>query len=107
MSGGSSIGGGGWAGCNRRSDKAGRPPSGGVMAEVEAALGTVLGAETPAEGFRKLMSRQSTSAVAAGGSWAGVGVVQHQVHNVDGAGAEVGVTETVAPGLVEQEEEWE
>ena len=43
----------------------------GVMAEVEAALGTVLGAETPAEGFRKLVSRQSsesTGAVTAGGS---------------------------------------
>jgi hypothetical protein len=90
-----------------RLDKAGRPPSVGVMAEVEAALGTVLGAETPAEGFRKLVSRQSTGAVTTGGSWAGVGVVQHQVHNVEGAGAEVGAAEAVAPGLVEQEEEWE
>ena len=38
----------------------------GVMAEVEAALGTVLGAATPAEGFRRLVSRQSTGAVTAG-----------------------------------------
>jgi hypothetical protein len=60
-----------------RLDRAGRPPNVGVMAEVEAALGTVLGAATPAEGSRKLVSRQSTGAATAGGSWAGVGVVQH------------------------------
>ena len=76
-----------------RLDKAGRPPNVGVMAEVEAALGTVLGAETPAEGFRKLVSRQSTGAETAGGSWAGVGVVQHRVHDVEGAGAEAGEEE--------------
>ena len=88
--------------------KAGRPPNVGVMAEVEAALGTVLGAATPAKGSRKLVSRQSTGAATAGGSWAGVGVVQHQVHNVEGAGAEVGEGEAVAPGSdMEQEEEWE
>ena len=54
-----------------RLDKAGRPPNVGVMAEVEAALGTVLGAATPAEGFRRLVSRQSSGAMTTGGSWAG------------------------------------
>ena len=46
----------------RRLDVAGRPPNVGVMAEVQAALGTVtvLGAATPAEGFRRLVSRQNT-----------------------------------------------
>jgi hypothetical protein len=78
------------------------------MAEVEAALGTVLGAETPAEGFRKLVTRQSTGAAADGGNWASVGVVQHRVHSVEGAGAEAGEEETVATALMEQEEEeWE
>ena len=91
-----------------RLDEAGRPPNVGVMAEVETTLGTLLGAETPAEGFRKLVSRQSTCAVTAGCSWADVGAVQHQVHNVEGAGAEVGVAKAVTPGLAEQEEEeWE
>ena len=44
-----------------RLDKTARPPNVGVMAEVdsEAALGTVLGAETPAEGFRRLVSMQT------------------------------------------------
>ena len=73
-----------------RLDKAGRPPNVGVMAEVEAALGTVLGAEVPAEGYRKLLTRQSTAAETGGGSWAGVGVVRHRVHTLEGAGAEVG-----------------
>ena len=90
-----------------RLDKAGRPPNVGVMAEVEAALGTVLGAETPAEGFRKLVSRQSTGAETGGGSWAGVGVVRHQMHNQEEAEAEVGEAEADAPALVEQEEEQE
>ena len=58
---------------------AGRPLNVGVMAEVEAALGTVLGAATPVEGFRRPVSRQSTGAVIAGGSWTGVGAVKHQV----------------------------
>ena len=69
-----------------RLDGAGRPPNVGVMAEVGATLGTVLGAATPVEGFRRLVSRQSTGAATAGGSWAGVGVVQHQVHTVEVAG---------------------
>ena len=72
----------------------------GVMAEVEAALGTVLGAEDPAEGFRKLVTRQSTGAETGGGSWAGVGVVRHQVHNLEGAEAVVGEAEADAPALV-------
>ena len=71
-----------------RLNGAGRPPNVGVMTEVEAALGTVLGAATPAEGFRRLVSRKSTGAETTGGSWTGVGVVHHQVHNVEGAGAE-------------------
>ena len=69
-----------------RLDEAGRPPNVGMM---EAALGTLLGAATPAEGFRRLVSSQSTGAVTARGSRAGVGVVQHQVYNVEGAGAEM------------------
>ena len=88
-------------------DKTDRPPNVGVMVGVEAALGTVLGAATPAKGFRRLVSRQSTGAETTGGSWAGVDVVQHQVHNVEGAGAEVGEEEAEAPGPgIEQEEEW-
>ena len=69
-----------------RLDEAGRPPNVEVMAEVETALGTVLGAATPTEGFRRLMSRQITGGVTTGGSWDGVGVVQHQVHNAEGDG---------------------
>ena len=90
-----------------RLDKAGRPPNVGVMAEMEAALGTVLGAEVPAEGYRKLLTRQSTAAETGGGSWAGAGVVRHQVHILEGAGAEAGGAEAAAPGLEEQEEGWE
>ena len=81
-----------------RLDKAGRPPNVGVMAEVEAALGTVLGAATPTEGFKRLLTRQGTGAATAGGSWAGVGTVQHQVHMVEGAGAEGEEEEAKAPG---------
>ena len=39
-----------------RLDEADRPPNGGVMTEVDATLDTVLGAATPAEGFRRLVS---------------------------------------------------
>ena len=39
-----------------RLDEAGGPPNVGVMAEVEATLGTVLGAATPAEGFKTWLS---------------------------------------------------
>ena len=45
-----------------RLDSDGRPPNVGVVAEVEAALGAVLGIETPAEGYEKLVSRQSHGA---------------------------------------------
>ena len=86
---------------------AGRPPNVGVVTEVEATLGTMLGAEDPTEGFRRLVTKQSAGTETSGGSWAGVGVVRHQVHILEGAGAEVGETEAGAPGLVEQEEEWE
>ena len=44
-----------------RLDEAGRPPNVGLMVEVEAAPGTVLGAATPVEGLGRLVSRQSTS----------------------------------------------
>ena len=91
-----------------RLDEADRPPNVGVMAEVEAALGTVLGAATPAEGFKRLLSRQGTGAASAGGSWAGVGTVQHQVHMVEGVGAEREEEEAKALGSdTEQEEQWE
>jgi hypothetical protein len=90
-----------------RLDKADRPPNVGVMAEVEAVLGIVLGAEVPVEGYRKLLTRQSTAAETGGGSWAGAGVVRHQVHIPEGAGAEAGGAEAVAPGLGEQEEGWD
>ena len=74
---------------------------------MEAALGTPLEAATPAEGFRRLVSRQSTDAETTGGSWAGVGEVQHQVHNVEGAGAELGGEEVEPPSSDTEEEEWE
>ena len=57
-----------------RLDNASRPPNVRVEAEVEAALGTVLGATTPTEGFERLVTRQSTGELAAGSSWAGAGV---------------------------------
>ena len=77
-----------------------------VCAEVEAELGTVLGAEVAAEGYRKLLTRQSTAAGTGGGGSAGVGAVRHQVHIPEGAGAEAGGAEAAAPGLEEQEEGW-
>ena len=58
-----------------------------VVAEVGAALGTVLGAESPAEGFRRLVPRQRAGALIAGGSGACTGWVQHRVHPTKGAGA--------------------
>ena len=57
---------------------AGKPPNVEVMAEVEASLGTVCGAEAPAEGFRRLVSRQRAGALIVGGSGAGIGRVQHR-----------------------------
>ena len=64
-----------------RLDKADRPPYVKVVAEVEAALGTVLGAETPAEGFRKLVSRQSTGdgGQPGGCTWGGKGSASWRV----------------------------
>ena len=41
-----------------------------------------MGAATPAKGFRRLLTRQGTGVVRAGGSWAGAGMVQHQVHAI-------------------------
>ena len=38
-----------------RLDGEGRPPDIGVVVEVEAAIDTVLGAVTPAEGYRRLV----------------------------------------------------
>ena len=67
-----------------RLDSAGKPPNVEVVAEVEAALGTVLGAETPAEGFRRL----EAGVVIARGSWADTGRVQHRVHPTEEARAE-------------------
>ena len=90
-----------------RLGKTGRPPNVGVVAEVEVAQCTVLGVATPAEGFRRLVPRQSTGAETTGGNWVGDGVVQHKVHNVEGAGAEIGGEEAEAPGSdMEHEEEW-
>ena len=74
-----------------RLDSARRPPNVEVMAEVEAALGTVLGAETPAEVFKRLVSRQRAGAVVARGSWASTGRVQHRVHSVEVARARLGL----------------
>ena len=53
------------------------------------------------------MTKQSAGVETSGGSWAGVGVVRHQVHILEEARAEVGEAEAGAPGLVEQEEECE
>ena len=64
-----------------RLDGADRPPDVEVMAEVEAALGTMLGAASPTEGLRRLVTRQGTGPVVAGGSR-----VQHQVHTMEEAG---------------------
>ena len=89
-----------------RLDKAGRPPNVEVMAEVDAALGTMLGAEAPAEGYRRLVSRPRTGAATDVGSWAGAGVVQHQVHNVEGAGDEGDGESAGALGCTMLEEEW-
>ena len=90
-----------------RLDGANRPPNVEVMAEVEAALGTVLGAASPAEGFRRLVARQGTGAVVAGGSWAGKIRLQHQVHTMQeaGAGAEEEEAAAAREGT-ERDEEW-
>ena len=90
-----------------RLDGTDRPPNVEVMAEVDAALGTMLGAVTPAEGYKRPVSRQSIGAATGVGSWAGVGVVQHQVHNVEGAGAEGEGEGAGASDHTELEGDWE
>ena len=57
---------------------AGKPPNVEAVTEVGATLGTVCGAEAPAEGFRRLVSRQRAGALIVGGSGAGTGRVQHR-----------------------------
>ena len=47
---------------------------------MEAAIGTVLGAATPAEGYRRLVSKQEAGSLVAGGSRLGTVGVHHQVH---------------------------
>jgi hypothetical protein len=54
-----------------RLDSEGRPPDIGVVAEVEAAIGTILGAATPAEGYRRLVRNQEAGSLIAGGSRTG------------------------------------
>ena len=63
-----------------RLDNEGRPPNIGVVIEVEAAIGTVLGAATPAEGYRRLVSKQEAGSLIAGDSRSSTVGVQHQVH---------------------------
>ena len=53
-----------------RLDSARKLPNAVVVVEVEAALGTVLVAGAPAEGFKRLVSRQKGGSTIAGGrSW--------------------------------------
>ena len=63
----------------------------------------MLGAATPAEGFRRLVTRQGTGVVTTGGNWAGAGVVQHQVHAMEeaGAGTEEGEAAAASAGTEE------
>ena len=68
-----------------RLDSEGRPPDIGVVVEVEAAIGTVLGAATPAEGYRRLVSKQEAGSLIAGGSRSGTTGVHHQVHQPEEA----------------------
>ena len=84
-----------------RLDSSGRPPNVEVVEEVEAALGVTIGAETPVEGYRRLVSRQDT-----GGQ-----VHQGQVHNVEAAGGSmqgegVEAEESGAEGEGSEEECW-
>jgi hypothetical protein len=53
------------------------------------------------------VSRQSAGAPVKVGSWAGVGVVQHQVHNWEGAGDEGDGEGAGSSGCAVLEEEWE
>ena len=65
-----------------RLDSEGRPLDIGVVVQVEPAIGTVLGAATSAEGYRKLVS------LIAGGSRSSTTGVQHQVHQPEEAASE-------------------
>ena len=71
-----------------RLDSGGRPPNIEVVVEVEAAIGTVLGAATPAEGYRRLVSKQEAGWLIVGGSRSGTAGVHHQVHPPEEAEAE-------------------
>ena len=71
-----------------RLDSQGRPPDIGVVVEVKAAIGNVLGAATPAEGYRRLVGKQEAGRLIAGGSRAGTTGVHHQVHQLEEAAIE-------------------
>ena len=75
----------------------GRPPDIGVVVEVEAAIGTVLGAATPAEGYRRLVDKQETVRIIAGCNRSGTTRVHHQVHQ----------PEEAAIGECEKQSGWE
>ena len=76
-----------------------------MVRHLEAALGIVLGAETPTEMFTGLVSRQRAGAVVAGGSRAGTVGVQHVhwVHptKVAGAAATEGGADAEGTGIEE------
>ena len=71
-----------------RLDNEGRSPDIGVVVKLEAAIGTVLGAATPAEGYRRLVGKQETGKLIASGSKSGTTRLHHQVHQPEEAGAE-------------------
>ena len=61
----------------------------------------------PAERFRWLVAKQRTGAVIAGGSWDGIGRVQHRVHPTKEAGTEAGEGGAAAASTgMEGDEEW-
>ena len=62
-----------------------KPPNIEVVVEVEAAIGTVLGAATSAGGYRRLVGKQGAGWLIAGGNRAGTTGVHHQVHPVEEA----------------------
>ena len=71
-----------------RLDNEGRPPDIGVVVEVEAAIGTVLGATTSVEGYRRLVGKHETGRLIAGDSRSGTTGVHHQVHQPEEVGTE-------------------
>jgi hypothetical protein len=79
-----------------RLDSGGRPPDIGVVVEAEAAIGTILGAATPAEGYRRRVSKKEAGSLIAGGSRSGTTGVHHQVHR----------PEEVADGGWEKQSSW-